>query len=310
MQSNKLPTFNKWGKKLLARKRAIIIVFLVLGAHSAIRSYLKDYYAVILPCDQPCQDGMNCDPLELSFEVTPTQIKLSQPSMLWYRTRITNRTCRRISPISVDGFLESTELREIGSALWVTVKDSSGREIERLPPAGPDGGISWDYGNNKGVDVSTMGTVYPYQPGFEAITRLRESGKLKDSGYVDLNPGETFETVTSVLRPYRILATSSRTEDGGIADGYRWVLAKNPPDFPLPPAGFIFLDRYKFNRPGRYFISAGFKAQINIYPVFKRWEDSSHWLDLIFWGTYPSGLDSKTREIKLVSPPVSIEVVR
>lgn len=310
MKSEQLPTLRKWGTTILARKRAIFIIFLILGAHCAIRAYLKDYYAVILPCDQPCQDGMNCDPLELNFEITPTQIKLSQPSMLWYRARITNRTCRRISPVSVDGFLESTELSENGSALWVAVKDSAGREIERLPIGRPDGGISWDYGINKGVDASTTGAIYPYQPNSEVITSLREAGRLKDSGFVRLNPGESFETVTPVLRPYRILATSSRTEDGGIADGYRRVLVENPPEFPQPPAGFMLLDRYKFTRPGRYFITAGFKARVNLYPVYKRWENSSHWPDLIFWGTYPSSLGSKALEVNLVSPPAVIEVVR
>jgi len=310
MKSDNLPTFKKWGAKMLAWKRAIIITLLIVGAHSVVRNYLKEYYAVILPCDQSCQDGINCAPLEFSFEVVPMTIKLSQPSMLWYRARIKNRSCRQIAPVSVDEFLRSTELLEIASNLWVTVKDSAGREIERLPLPFPDGGISWDYGSAKGADVSTTGTIYPYQPNFEAIKRLRDSGKLKGSGYVSLDPGEAFETITSVLRPYRILTTSSRTEDGGIMHGYRWMDVENPPKFPTPPEGFIFLDRYKFNRPGRYSITAGYRRKVSVYPVFKRWEDSSHWLDLISWGTYPSSLNSTEHEVNLVSPPVFIQVIR
>lgn len=310
MTNKNLPTFRKWGKKLFERRRAIVIALLIIGSHRVARNYLKEYYAVILPCDQPCQDAVSCDPLEFTFEASPTKIRLGEPYYLWYRAQIKNRSCRKVAVFSIDGFLNSKELRKIAGGLWVTVTGPDGQEIERLPIPGPDGGISWDYGNTKGVSISTKGTIYPYQPNYERIKILRDAGRLKEPGYVNLEPGETFETITSVLRPYRIVAWSFRTEDGGMGDGYRWVQVEKPPRFPEPPAGSNFLDRYEFKKPGRYTISAGFVDKIKLSPVFARWENSSQWLGLIFWGTYPPSLDSKYHDVNLVAPPVVIEVSR
>ncbi|MBI2789409.1 MAG: hypothetical protein HYX59_12060 [Elusimicrobia bacterium] len=59
MTQTGLPTFRRWGKKLLEWKRAIVVASLLLGIHYAGTFYLKRYYAVIVPCDQPCQDGMS-----------------------------------------------------------------------------------------------------------------------------------------------------------------------------------------------------------------------------------------------------------
>lgn len=298
------------GVKIIARKRAIVIVLLILGVKHFGTNYLKEYYAVIQPCDQPCQDAISCDPIEFTFEASPAKIRLGQPYYLWYRAQVKNRSCREVTILSVNGFLDSKELRKIGSDLWVTVTGPDGREIERLPVPRPDGGISWDYAGAKGVEISTEGTIHPYQPNFGLIDHLRDSGKLKEPGYVNLNPGETFGTITPVLRPYRIVATSMRTEDGGIADGYRWVQVENPPKFPTPPEGFNILDRYKLTRPGRYSITGGFRGKIVIYPIFSRWEKRVAWLDLFFWGTYPSRLDTRDREVNLIAPPVTIEVSR
>lgn len=310
MTKENLPTFRKWGERLLSHKRAILIVLLILGGREVVCNYLKEYYSVILPCDQPCQDAISCDPLEFTFEASPTKIRLGQANYLWYRAQVKNRSCRQVTIFSVDGFLDSKELSQSARQLWVVVRDPDGREIERLAVPGPDGGISWDYGNAKGVAISTNGTIYPYQPNYERIKHLRDSGKLNGSGYVDLEPGESFETISPVLRPYRIVAWSFRTEDGGIGDGYRRVQVENPPKFPTPPEGFNILDRYSFTRPGRYSITAGYRSKIVIYPIFARWENRSAWLDWFFWGTYPSRLDSQNRDVSRVAPPVVVEVTR
>jgi hypothetical protein len=311
MKKENLPTFRKWGKKLFERRRVIVIALLIFGGHRIARNYLKEYYAVILPCDQPCQDAVSCDPLEFTFEVTPAKIKLGQPYSLWYRARIKNRSCRQLAGISARGFLDSKELGESPSNLWVTISGPDGRKIERLPVPGPDGGISWDYGSAKGVAISTKGTIYPYQPNYERIKNLFDSGRIKEPGYVNLEPGETFETITSVLRPYRIVAWSFRTEDGGMGDGYRRVQVENPPTFQTPHEGFNFLDRYVFAHPGRYTIRAGFAQKISVYPIFARWENRSHWLDFIFWDTYPEKKwDSQDREVNLLAPQVTIEAAR
>jgi hypothetical protein len=310
MIRNKLPTFHKWGKKLLEYRRAIFIALLVLGGREVACIYLKQYYAVILPCDQPCQDAVSCDPLEFAFEVAPTKIKLGQPYYLWYRAKLKNRSCRRLEGIYVDGLVDSKELRKSNMGLWVAAAGPDGREVERLPIPGPDGGISWNYGNAKGIAISTEGVIYPYQPNFEFIGKLRASKKL-DGDFVDLEPGETFETITPVLRPYRIVATSFRTEDGGIGDGYRWVKVENPPKFPTPPEGFNFLDRYAFARPGRYTIKAGFVDKLHVYRVFSRWENRPRWIKWLFWDTYPAQKwESEERDVNMVAPPATVEVSR
>lgn len=308
MNKDNLPTFQRWGVKILERKRAIAIVLLILCVKHFGTNYRKEYYAAIQPCDQPCQDAISCDPIEFTFESSPAKIKLGQPYYLWYRAQIKNRSCREATILDVKGFLDSQELRKIGSDLWVTVTGPDGQEIERLPVPRPDGGIAWDYAGATGVDISTEGTIHPYQPNFGLIKQLRDSGKLK--GYVSLNPGETFETIAPVLKPYRIVATSVQTEDGGIADGYRWVPVENPPMFPTPPEGFNILDRYKLTRPGRYSITAGFRGKVVIYPIFARWENHSPWLDWFFWGSHPPLVDSQHREVNLVAPPITIEVSR
>lgn len=310
MTGNELPTFRRWGRKLLEWKRAIVIALLLIGAHYAGTNYLKGYYAVILPCEQPCQDAISCDPLEFTFEITPAKIKLGQPYYLWYRARLKNRSCREIAPISSSGFLDSEKLSRIASHLWVTVTSPDGREIERLPVPRPDGGISWDYGSSRGVDISTEGTIHPYQPDFERINRLIKSGELKEPGYVDLMPGDVFQTIAPVLQPYRIVATSVRTEDGGLAHGYRWVMVDNPPKFPTPPEGFNLLDRYEFKRPGRYIITAGFWDEFAVDPIFSRWDNRLRWLDFLFWPTRPSNLDSERRKVDLVAAPVVIEAIK
>lgn len=309
MTQTGLPTFRRWGSHLLQWKRAIIIALLVVVQRVG-TNYLKEYYAVIEPCDQPCQDAISCDPLEFTFEVMPAKIVLGTPYYLWYRARLKNRSCRRLGSVYVKEFLDPENLRKSAMGLSVAVIGPDGREIDRLPPHRPDGGISWDYGTAKGVAISTEGTVYPYRPNYPLILQMLESKKFGGSYFVDLNPGETFETISPLLSPSRIVAWSFRTEDGGLGDGYRWVKVENPPKFSTPPEGFNLLDRYSFDRPGRYTIKAGFIDKIGVYPIFSRWEKSSHWLDLFFWGAYPSSLEFSEREIDLVAPPVTIEVSR
>lgn len=271
---------------------------------------LEQYFSVIQPCDQPCQDVANCDPLEFTFEVAPAKIKMGRPYFLWYRARLKNRTCRLLEAVSVDGFLDSKELSKEASHLWVSVSGPDGRLVDRLPIPGPDGGISWDYGSTKGVSISTKGTIYPYQPNFKVIDQLRNSKKLREFGSIGLAPGETFETITPILRPYRIVAWSIQGEDGGFGDGYRWVPVENPPRFPMPPERFNFLDRYTFKRPGRYTISAGFVDEVYIYPIYSRWDKLSPWLQSLLRSAHPETWKPKARKVNLAASPAFIEVSR
>ena len=309
MIKNELPTFRRWGKKLLEWRRAIIVALLILGVHRATAYCLERYYAVVLPCDQPCQDGADCDPFEFEFEIRPNKITLDQPSFIWYSARLKNRSCRRLKSIYVKGFLDSTDLTKSIMGLWVSVSGPDGREIERLRVPWPDGGIVWEHGGSQGKSISMEGTIYPYQPDYARMLKLRDEKKL-DNDWIDLEPGEKFETITPLLRPYRKVMKSVRTEDGGFADGFGWVPVENPPKFPNPPEGFNLLDRYKFARAGRYTIKAGFTGKVSGYRVYSRWDNRSRAINLIFSGIMPALWESEEREVDLTATPVALEVVR
>jgi hypothetical protein len=308
MTTNKLPTFRTWGKKLLEWKRAIVIALLILSIHRIAAHYLKQYYAAVLTCDQPCQDALSCDPLEFTFEIKPTNSKLGTPSYLWYHAALKNRSCRRLRSVYVKEFLDSSELRKSVMGLWVTVTGPNGREIERLPAPGPDGGIAWDYGSSRGVQTSTKGTIHPYHPDFARILQLLDSPMFGGSYFISLMPGETFGTIPPVLQPYRLVATSSRSEDGGIGDGTARAPVENPPKFQVPPNGFNLLDRYALKHPGRYTINAGFLGELAVYPDFPRWHTRAPWIDWIFPGITPVTWVSEKHQVNLISPPVYIEV--
>jgi len=310
MTKENLPTFHKWGLKVLEHKRAIIIALLVFGGFKVLNASLSRYFSVIEPCDQPCQDAMSCDQLELTLEIAPTEIELGEPYYLWYRARLKNRSCRRLEGVSVAGFIDSEKLSKAESNLWVSVIGPDGQEVKRHPIPESDGGIAWDYGSTKGVALSTEGTIYPYQPNVKGIEQLWQSRKMGKWSFVSLAPGETLETITPILRPHRIAATSIRSEDGGIGHGYRRLPVENPPKFPSPPEGFNYLDRYSFDRPGTYTIRAGFTDEIYVYPIYSRWDSISPWLQSIFRTAQPALWKSKAREVNLVASPAIIEVTR
>lgn len=309
MTKQNLPTFRKWLMKLSDHRTAIIVVILLFGGLKILHESLDRYFAVIQSCDQPCQDAVSCEPLELEFSVSPTQIKLKQSDFVWYRARLKNRSCRLLESVSVDGFIDSDELSEVGRHLWVSVQGPDGREVKRLPVPGPDGGIAWNYSGFKGISVATGGAIHPYQPNLEVLERIRRSNRHGTMNIVALAPGEAFETVAPVLRPYRIVASSVRRSDGGLTDGYRQVPVQNPPKFPTPPEGFNILDRYLFSQPGRYTIRAGFVDEIRLYPVYARWEKLPSWLQGLLWRVRPlSGGES--RKVALSAQPQVIEVRR
>ena len=312
MGNIKLPTFSRWGKKIYARKRGILIALLLWICFLAYRESVRRYFSVPLSCDQPCPAMSGCEPLSLTLEIAPSKLKLGESPNLWYRAKLTNRTCMHLSVINAEGFVDSSDLRNVGphAGLWLSVIGPDGKEVTRNPKPGPDGGIAWSYEGSKGVDVSTLGVIHPYQPNFVAIDRLRALKKLSDSYFADLEPGESFVTIEPVVRPYRIVATSFRTDDGGFADGFGKVAVENPPNFPIPPKEFNVLDRYVFSRPGRYRVRAGYRTGLLSSKVYPHWEKHPLWMD--FSGV---GLDSKdwhveNQKVEVVADEVIVEVVR
>lgn len=312
MTTTKLPTLYKWASELLAHRRAILIALLFFGAFMIIRKNLKRYFAVVLSCDQPCQDAVSCDPLELTFEVIPQKISVAQPQPLWYRAQLKNRSCRILRELYVKEFLDSTRLKQSTMGLWVTVTDQAGQEVERRPIPGPDGGIAWHYGASQGTNVSTQGIIYPYQPDYGLIEELRLSKKMGDTDFIALDPGESFASIPFRLRPYRILAASVKIGDG-IGDGTAKIAVKNPPDFPQPPEGYSLLDGYALKRLGHYRVTAGFEAEVRILPVYSRWASAPRWLRpfLRQIGLQPELYrKSDRRKVSIVAPSIPLEVIR
>lgn len=271
MTKTKLPTFRKWAGKFAGRSRAILAAVLVAACFAIAHESLRRYFAAPLACDQPCPDGVGCDPLSLNVEVKPTRIKVGAPHALWYRAELKNRSCRRLSGLNVGAFVDSKELLGKTGGLWVTVIGPDGREIERLPLPQPDGGIAWDYGSKQGHKIVPGGTIHPYRKDQAVYQEALRSGKLDANWHTALYPGESFTTIPAKLRPYRIVATSS-SKYGGISDGIAWVDADDAPSFPAPPEGFQTFDRYAFKRPGRYSFKFGYVAEPNFMTVHPHWE--------------------------------------
>lgn len=306
-----VPTFRKWSKIVRAYGGYILAALCLIGGFAIVREKANGYVSIVPPCDQPCQDATSCDPLDFSFEVVPQRIKASQKNSLWYRARITNRSCRRLEGIYVKEFLDSKNLTPSVMGLWVAVSGQMNRPIDREDPPGPDGGIAWNYAGNQGVNVSTQGTIYPYQPNFELIDQLYRSKRIDEFSFANLRPGDSFASVPFRLRPYRIVATSVNS-DAGITDGTARVNVNDPPSFPLPPEGFSLLDRYSFKQPGTYEIKAGYRANLRILPIFQHWERAPSWLKPILWklGVKPPHIGKPNeREVNLVAPPITITVI-
>ncbi|MBI2788810.1 MAG: hypothetical protein HYX59_09025 [Elusimicrobia bacterium] len=310
MTTTKLPTFSKWADHIAKRKRAILAVLFIVVCVAVARESLRRYLAAPPACDQPCPEGLGCDPLSLNVEVKPTRIKAGEPHALWYRAELKNRTCRRLSVLNAKAFVDSEKLFRKSGGLWVSVTGPDGHEIKQLPLPQPDGGARWDFGSAQGQKIFPEGTIHPYRSDEQSYQEARRSGKLDEDWYIVLHPGESFATIPSQLRPYRIVAASSN-RSGGFSHGYAWVDADDAPPFPKPPEGFQAFDRYSFDRPGRYSIKFGYDAEPSFMTVKPRWESLpkpvQHWLaKLGLWPDYDLKLDAA--KVRLETSPQVIEV--
>jgi hypothetical protein len=312
MKKTKLPTFSKWADNLTKHKRAIRAVLLVAVCAAVAHESLRRYLAAPPVCDQPCPEGLGCDPLSLSVKVKPTRIKAGEPHALWYRAELKNRSCRRLSVLRAHAFVDSKELSSshLRRGLWVSVTGPDGHEIKQLPLPQADGGARWDFGSAQGQKIFPEGMIHPYRSDEESYQEARRSGKLDEHWYIELKPEESFATIPSQLRPYRIVAASSN-KYGGFSHGYAWVDADDAPPFPKPPEGFQAFDRYSFNRPGRYSIKFGYDAEPAFEDVRPHWESLpkpvQHWLaKLGLRPDYSIKLDAA--KVRLEAPPQIIEV--
>jgi len=312
MNKTKLPTFRKWAARLAERKRGLLCLVGIAASLALAHEALRRYFATPLECNQPCRDGLNCEPLSLSVEVKPKRIKVGVPHSLWYRVELKNRSCQRVSVLDAGAFIDSQKLLLKTSGLWVSVTGPDGRELERLPYPRADGGMAWDYGTTKGRKTFGEGTIHPYRMDEYFYQRARRAGRLSDDWYTALDPGESFVTIPSKLGPYRIVATSS-TKYGAISHGSAWVDTDDAPSFPSPPADFQSFDRYSFNRPGKYVLRVGFVAKPSFETGHPYWEalskSAQRWFEM-FRLRPKYGIRLNATKVSIETPPHVIEVVR
>lgn len=311
MTKTKLPTFKKWAAKLAERRRALFAAVLVAASISIAHESVRRYFAAPLACDQPCKDGTDCEPLGLSVEIKPKRIKAGAPHSLWYRAELKNRSCRRLGVLNAQAFVDSKTLFWKSGGLWLTVTGPDGRELQQLPLPPPDGGARWDFGSAQGQKIFSGGAIHPYRKDDAAYQQALRSGKLDGNWFLALDPGETFATIPSKLRPYRIVATSS-SRGGGFAHGFAWVDVDDAPPFPAPPQGFQVFDRYAFTRPGRYSIKFGYDAEPAFETVNPHWEALSKPVQnqLAKIGLRPDfGLKIRATKVRLETAPQFVEVL-
>lgn len=311
MTKTKLPTFRKWAARLAERRRALFAAVLVAASISIAHESLRRYFAAPLACDQPCKNGVDCEPLSLNVEIKPKRVKAGAPHSLWYRVELKNRSCRRLGVLNAQAFVDSKTLFWKSGGLWVTVTGPDGRELKQLPLPRPDGGARWDFGSAQGQKIFPGGVIHPYRKDDAAYQQALRSGKLDGNWFLELDPGEAFATIPSKLHPYRIVATSS-SRGGGFGHGFAWVDVDDAPPFPSPPQGFQIFDRYAFNRPGRYSIKFGYDAEPAFETVNPHWEALSKPVQnqLVKIGLRPGfGLKIRATKVRLETAPQFVEVL-
>lgn len=255
----------------MERRRALLAALFAAACLAVAYESFKRYLAAPLSCDQPCPDGVNCEPISLTVEVKPTRIKARAAHALWYRAELKNRSCRRLGSLPANAFVDSKDLFWKTSGLWVSVTGPDGREHKQSPLPQADGGARWDFGSAKGQKIFTGGTIHPYRADEAVYQEALRSRRLNENFFLRLDPGETFATIPSKLHPYRIVAVSS-TRGEGFSHGFAWTDADDAPTFPAPPEGFQAFDRYSFSRPGRYSIRFGYVAEPSFEIVRPHWE--------------------------------------
>jgi hypothetical protein len=271
---------------------------------------LAKYAAYVPSCDMPCSDPLKCEPLALSLKVSPGKLKKGE--VLWHRIEIRNQSCMILGTLQGNGFVESADLTRRNLGLWLSIVGPDGNELKRLPRHPADGGAAWNLGGKKGRAQFDSGAIHPYRFNWDAYKSFLASNILDNNWFLTLKPGQSFSTIPSEVRPYRIVTAVSDI-DGGAAHGYGYADVENPPSFPLPPEGFRETDRFDLSRPGRYSIRAGFNGRPSFKKNFPHWESIPQPLArlLSILGLAPDArwvIDEL--KISIESEPVEFEVVR
>lgn len=220
-------------------------------------------------CSQPCQElGLQvavpgkhkdspsiyrplCDPLRLDLELYRPVARLNTRYALWYRLRLTNGSCYELSRLDAEDFIASWETSEMFNRKW-------GRSGLTIHIWGPDGSE---------VSPGRFNPTHRYLYTFyrEAYHRLQHSAHLTPDWSFGLNPGESIESVPSVLDPVEeVPAVDLKTGVHGY--GYSPVAA--PKDAETPPTGFKILDGFVLSRPGKYRIQAAYEGDVDAQAIF------------------------------------------
>lgn len=235
-------------------------------------------------CPQPCQDlglevlkpaqmqGMTvmkgavhrpaCSPLKLDLELHRPVTRRDTRYTLWYRARLTNQSCFAFDVASSMLLLSPDHLRE-------TSFNEIGFFFEVLGPDGakvPQGGFS----------PSSR---------YDFLYRLDEEAYRKARAFVDsrigeqgnLRPGESIETVPTVLDPHEKQVVTQVT---GPHHAHRLVPVAPPPGAEQGPPGFKVLDTYIFRKKGTYRIKAVYRGEAGAIPYFNKSRQIPDWLRL------------------------------
>lgn len=309
MMTAEMPTLKEW-KARKGRKRRLagaLLAFVVV--YALLCAALKPYFAAPNDCGQPCPEGRGCSPLGFTFQALPARKIPGISEGIWYKAEITNRSCLELWRVHIDSFYSSdANLSYKGLGIWIKVFDHNGKEIPRSIRQTPDGGMAWDFGSAKGSQAFQKGTIHPYQNDRKYVGRLLAEGWKTEDGATTIMPGKSFGTVPSVVAPYRVVSTSVKLPDGGIADGTGLMDVENPAAYPAPPQGFRWLEGYSLH-PGRYTVRSGFSSSFLASPIHPRWERMPNWLKFALEPARPRAIIEQP-EVDLTASDVMIEVTK
>jgi len=220
------------------------------------------------PCTLPCEElgkepvpgrdklfAPACDPIKLTLELEKPEAKIKDRYSLWHRVTIKNDCCRKIET-QLPFFLGVPWAGDLYFRVW----GPDGKEIA------PD---AW---------YPYVGSVIPYQVDY---MRNKEFFDGQEGDYYTMSPAEEITANPAVLKPYLMVDTDSIEDlmkkhpepeyragfEKSLRERERIIAKKmkelDPRD---PPEGYRPLERFVFEKPGRFRIQAVFSMRGLISP--------------------------------------------
>jgi hypothetical protein len=328
-------------KKLLFGLAVAAIV--LIGAGLTLSLWALRYRA---PCDLPCQDlgreplpgrdpneirlsKPHCAPLKIALELARPTATLGRRYTLWFKVRLTNASCYKLSMIDASPLIWWFDDRtyRVPPYLTIHVDGPDGKEIRNLDHVREHGFTAAEIAKMSGLDkryipderiVSEYGEVIPYEDDNGAFRRWQSDPSLamNNNGYIQLLPGHSITTTASNLAPHTEKQVIQHTNGGVGLMNIHVPTALSGIEQTVD--SFRVLDQYIFHKPGHYKIRVAYEpppiTAEPIYPYASRVPDSVQnllvELGLTQWrDTDPAFRDGASYPIRLESAPVDFEVV-